>query len=401
MNVLVINSGSSSIKFQLIHMETWEVMAKGLMDRIGLDGSRLDYNRGGQKKKIDIPIKDHEEGINMIIEKLTDAEEGVIKDKKDIYAVGHRVVHAGEKFNHTKMIDDEVVNFLRECIPLAPLHNPPNIIGIEATQHALPGVPMAAVFDTAFHQTMPEKAYIYPIPYKYYEKYKIRRYGFHGTSHYYVAKYGAKLMERKLEDLKIISCHLGSGSSMAAIQNGKSIDTTMGFTPLEGLMMGTRCGDLDPAIPVFLQRNEKLKYNEVDAILNRQSGIKGISGKSSDMRDIEIGVAEGDPRAILAQDIFTYRIKKYIGSYIAAMNGVDLIIFTAGIGERDRQVRQKVLTGMDYLGITCDEKANEDAFGKFGIISKEGAKVQVMVIPTNEELEIAEQTVEVVKHNHH
>lgn len=400
MKVLVINSGSSSIKFQLINMETWEVLAKGLMERIGLDGSRLNYNRGGQKKVIDVEIKDHEEGINLIVAKLTDSDEGVIKDKKEIYAVGHRVVHAGENFSRTTVITDNVVEALKKCIPLAPLHNPPNIIGIEATQHALPGIPMAAVFDTAFHQTMPEKAYIYPIPYEYYEKYKIRRYGFHGTSHFYVAKYGARLLEKGMDELKIISCHLGNGSSMAAIDQGKSVDTTMGFTPLEGLMMGTRCGDLDPAIPVFLQRNEKLSFNEVDSILNKKSGIRGISGKSSDMRDIEIGVAEGDARSILAQDIFTYRIKKYIGSYIAAMNGVDLVIFTAGIGERDRQVRQKVLTDMEFLGIEFDEKANEDAFGKFGIISKEGSKVQVMVIPTNEELEIAEQTVEVVKKTH-
>jgi len=401
MKVLVINSGSSSIKFQFINMETYDVLAKGLLERIGLDGSQLNYKVGDQKKVIDIPIKDHEEGINLIVKYLTDPKDGVIKDKKEIYAVGHRVVHAGEKYNSTVMVTAEVVNALRECILLAPLHNPPNIIGIEATQRTLPGIPMAAVFDTAFHQTMPEKAYIYPIPYKYYEKYRIRRYGFHGTSHFYVAKYGAKLLEKELKELKIITCHLGNGSSMAAIMHGKSVDTTMGFTPLEGLMMGTRCGDLDPAIPMFLQRAEKLSFKEVDAILNKQSGILGVSEISSDMRDIENGVAEGNEKAILAQDVFTYRIKKYIGAYMAAMNGADLIIFTGGIGERDRMVREKVLADMEFLGIKLSKQANIDTFGKFGEISMPDSKVKVMVIPTNEELEIAEQSVAVVQKNHY
>jgi acetate kinase len=340
MKVLVINSGSSSVKFQLIDMEDQEVLAKGLLERIGLEGSRLNYKKGDQKKVIEIPISDHGEGIDLIVKYLTDPLDGVIKDKNELYAVGHRVVHGGEKFSGTVMIDEEVINALKECIPLAPLHNPPNIIGIEATQKALPGIPMAGVLDTAFHQTMPEKAYIYPIPYKLYKKCKIRRYGFHGTSHFYVAKQGAMQLDKTPEDLKIITCHLGNGSSMAAIEYGKSIDTTMGFTPLEGLMMGTRCGDLDPAIPIFLQRNQGLSSHEVYAILNKQSGVMGISGSSSDMRDIEQKVKEGDKQAILAQDIFTYRIKKYIGSYIAAMNGVDLVIFTGGIGERDRGVRK-------------------------------------------------------------
>ncbi len=397
MKVLVINSGSSSIKFQLIDMKSWDVAAKGLLERIGLEGSQLNYKRGKEKKVIDTPIKDHEEGIQLIIKYITDPKEGVVKDKKEIYAVGHRVVHAGEKFAHTVIVTDEVVDALRACIPLAPLHNPPNIIGIEACAKTLPGVPMAAVFDTAFHQTMPNYAYIYPIPYEYYEKYRIRRYGFHGTSHFYVSKYGAKLMEKDLNDLKIVSCHLGNGSSMTAIHHGKSVDTTMGFTPLEGLMMGTRCGDLDPAIPMFLQRSEKLSFNEVDLILNKRSGIKGISGISSDMRDIENGVAENNPRAILAQDVFAYRIKKYIGAYMAAMNGADLIIFTGGIGERDRQVREKVLKDMEFLGIKFDAKANHDTFGSCGEISAKNSKVKVMVIPTNEELEIAEQTVAVVE----
>jgi len=393
MKVLVINSGSSSIKFQLINMETGDVLAKGLLERIGLDGSCLNYNKGSEKKVVETPIKNHEAGVQLIVQYLTDEKDGVIKDKNEIYAIGHRVVHAGEKFSGTVMITDEVMDALKECIPLAPLHNPPTIIGVEAARRTLPGIPNAGTFDTAYHQTMPEYAYIYPIPYKFYKKYKIRRYGFHGTSHFFVAKQGAKLMNRNLLDLKIITCHLGNGSSMAAIKYGKSIDTSMGFTPLEGLMMGTRCGDLDPAIPMFLQRNENLSFEEVDSLLNKQSGIKGVSEISSDMRDIEKGVKQGDRQAILALEIFTYRIKKYIGSYIAAMNGVDLIIFTAGIGERDLQVRKKILTDMDALGVIYDDEANNAAFGTFGVISTAESKVTVMVIPTNEELEIAEQTV--------
>ena len=397
MKVLVINCGSSSIKFQLINMETEEVLAKGLMERIGLEGSVLNYSKGDNKKVIKAEIKNHEVGLDMIVKYLTDPQDGVIKDKSEIYAIGHRVVHAGEKFNGTVIITPAVVDALKECIPLAPLHNPPNIMGIEACQRILSGIPMAGAFDTAFHQTMPEKAYIYPIPYSYYTKNKIRRYGFHGTSHFYVAKQGAKHLGKKIEDLKIITCHLGNGSSMAAIKNGKSIDTTMGFTPLEGLMMGTRCGDIDPAIPMYLQRNEGLSFEQVDTILNKKSGIAGISEVSSDMRDIEQKVAEGHHQAILALDMFTYKIKKYIGAYIAAMNGVDLIIFTAGIGERDRNVRKLVTKDMEGLGITFDEAANQEAFGKLGIISGKDSKVTVMVVPTNEELEIAEQTVAVIQ----
>jgi acetate kinase len=397
MKVLVINCGSSSIKFQMINMETEDVLAKGLLERIGISGSVLNYSKGDDKKVITTPISNHEEGLNLIVKYLTDPVDGVIKDKSEIYAIGHRVVHAGEKFNGTVVITEEVLNALKECIPLAPLHNPANIMGIEACQRILSGLPMAGIFDTAYHQTMPEKAYIYPIPYKYYTKNKIRRYGFHGTSHFYVAKRGAKLMDRKLLDLKIITCHLGNGSSMAAIKYGKSIDTTMGFTPLEGLMMGTRCGDIDPAIPMFLQRNEKMSFEEVDAMLNKQSGIKGISESSSDMRDIEKKVEEGDQQAILALEIFTYRIKKYIGAYMAAMNGVDLIIFAGGIGERDRQVRKKVLEDMENLGIKFDSESNDATFGTFGVISTPDSKITVMVVPTNEELEIAQQTIAVIQ----
>ncbi len=399
MKVLVINSGSSSIKFQLISMGKQLVLAKGLLERIAIKGSILNYYRGEHKMVISQDIANHEEGINLIVKCLTDTDTGVIREKKEIFAVGHRVVHAGEKFNGTVPITTAVLDALKECIPLAPLHNPPNIIGIEACQKILPGIPMAGTFDTAFHQTMPEKAYIYPIPYECYRKSKIRRYGFHGTSHYYVAKEGAKALGRDLQDLKIITCHLGNGSSMAAIQNGISIDTTMGFTPLEGLVMGTRCGDIDPAIPMYLQRSEGMTFEQVDAMLNRKSGILGISEVSSDMRDINQKAAEGHHQSKLALEIFAYRIKKYIGAYMAAMNGADLIIFTAGIGERGCLERQMVLENMEYLGIILDSQANEKAFGKFGIITAPQSKICVMVIPTNEELEIAEQTMKVISVN--
>lgn len=396
MKVLVINSGSSSIKFQLISMGKQQVLAKGLLERIGIKGSILNYYQGERKIVVEHDIANHEEGINLIVNYLTASETGVIKDKKEIFAVGHRVVHAGEKFNGTVPITDAVLNALKECIPLAPLHNPPNIVGIEACQKIMPGIPMAGTFDTAYHQTMPEKAYIYPIPYEYYRHYKIRRYGFHGTSHFYVAKQGAKALGKKLQDLKIITCHLGNGSSMAAIQNGISVDTTMGFTPLEGLAMGTRCGDIDPAIPMYLQRSQGMTFEQVDALLNRKSGMLGISEVSSDMRDINQKAAAGHRQSQLALEIFAYRIKKYIGAYIAAMNGVDLIIFTAGIGERGCVERQMILENMEYLGILFDSPANQEAFGKFGIITSKKSKVSVMVIPTNEELEIAEQTMKVI-----
>lgn len=399
MKILVINCGSSSIKFQLINMETGHVLAKGLLERIAIQGSVLSYYQGEKKHVINRDVPNHEQGVDLIVRCLTDAETGVIRDKSEIYAVGHRVVHAGEKFNGTVPITAAVLAALKECIPLAPLHNPPNITGIEACQKILPGIPMAGTFDTAFHQTMPEKAYIYPIPYDYYRQHKIRRYGFHGTSHFYVAKQGAKAMGRKLEELKIITCHLGNGSSMAAIQNGVSVDTTMGYTPLEGLAMGTRCGDIDPAIPMVLQRTLGLSAEQVDAVLNRKSGILGISEVSSDMRDINEKAASGHPQAKLALEIFAYRIKKYIGAYIAAMNGVDLIIFTAGIGERGREERAMILRDMESLGIEFDPQANQEAFGKFGTISTPGSRVRVMVIPTNEELEIAEQTLKVIQ-NH-
>ncbi len=400
MKIFVINSGSSSVKFQLIEMTTKKVIAKGLVERISLPKSRLKYEGSKGKKVFNQDIKDHKEGIDLIVKTLINPDYGVLKSMDEIYAVGHRVVHAGEQFNSTVVLTDKVMTALKKSTHLAPLHNPPNIMGIEATKAVLPNTPMAGVFDTAFHQTMPPKAYIYPIPYEYYNKYRVRRYGFHGTSHFYVSKVGAKLMKKKLSELKIITCHLGNGASMAAVKRGKSIDTTMGFTPLEGLMMGTRCGDIDPAIPLFLQRVEGLEFHEIDAILNRKSGVLGISQISSDMRDVESSAEDhGNLQAQLAIEMYAYKIKKYIGSYIAAMNGVDLIIFTAGIGERDILVRQMVLEKMEFFGIEFDPELNKKVFGELGTLTKPDSKVKVMVIPTNEELEIAEQTMAVVEKN--
>jgi len=400
MKIFVINSGSSSVKFQLIDMSTKVVLAKGLVERIGLTKSRLKYESKKGKKNFNQDIKDHSEGIGLIVKTMTGKEYGVIKSMEEIYAVGHRVVHAGEQFKGTVILTDKVMTALKKSTHLAPLHNPPNIMGIEATKKVLPNTPMAGVFDTAFHQTMPPKAYIYPIPYEYYNKYRVRRYGFHGTSHLYVSKVGAKLLNKKLSELKIITCHLGNGASMAAVKYGESIDTTMGFTPLEGLMMGTRSGDIDPAIPLFIQRVEGLEFHEIDAMLNRRSGVLGISMISSDMRDVESSAEDhGNLQAQLAIEMYAYKIKKYIGAYIAAMNGVDLIIFTAGIGERDILVRKLVLEEMEFFGIDFDSELNDKVFGEQGTLTKPDSKVKVMVIPTNEELEIAEQTFEVVEKN--
>lgn len=394
--ILVVNSGSSSIKFQLLEMDSHTVLAKGLLERIGIAGSKLKYQTKETDMVVERPIKDHEEGIALIVRRLCDPDVGVITDVKEIYAIGHRVVHAGERFNGTVIINDEVMAALRECIPLAPLHNPPNIMGIEATGRILPGIPMACTFDTAFHLTMPKEAYIYPIPYQYYRKYHIRRYGFHGTSHFYVAKEAAKKLGRPLSELKIITCHLGNGASITAIQNGQSIDTSMGFTPLQGLVMGTRCGDIDPAIPLFLQKRENLSADEVDAILNKRSGMQGISEISSDNRDVWLRANEGDENARLAIDIMAYRLKKYIGSYYAALNGVDIIVMTAGVGENDTELRRLALSNLEALGICIDEEQNRQVKARFGIISKPDSPVTVMVVPTNEELEIADQTLRVV-----
>jgi len=396
MNILVINCGSSSIKFQLIAMENRGVVAKGLVERIGIAGSTLQMTARGEKVVVERPVRDHAEGIELIVAHLTDAEKGVIHDRREIAGIGHRVVHGGERFKATVPIDEPVLEALRDCIPLAPLHNPPNIVGIEACARVLPGIPQAGVFDTAFHQTMPRQSYMYPIPLSCYQKHRIRRYGFHGTSHLFVAKATAAYLEKPLEALRLVTCHLGNGSSVTAIRGGRSVDTTMGFTPLAGLMMGTRCGDIDPAIPLFLQKAEGLSAQEVDALLNKKSGLQGISEISSDMRDIEARAAEGDVQAQLAIDMLVHRIRKAIGAYLAVLNGADAVVFTAGIGENDRLVRKLVCQNMDALGIGFDEQANEKRGDGVLDIGLPDSRVRVLVVPTNEELEIAEQTAEVL-----
>ena len=396
MNVLVINCGSSSLKFQLINSESEKVLAKGLCERIGIDGSLTYQPAGGEKVKSDKAMPTHTEAIQFVIDALTDAETGVVKSLDEIGAVGHRVVHGGEKFASSVVITDEVKAAIEECNDLAPLHNPANLIGIHACQELMPGVPMVGVFDTAFHQTMPEKAYLYGLPYEYYEKYKVRRYGFHGTSHSFVSKHVAEFLGKDLNDSKIIVAHLGNGASISAVLNGKCVDTSMGLTPLEGLVMGTRSGDIDPAIMEFIAKKENLDIAGVMNVLNKKSGVQGISGLSSDFRDLEEGMEAGNERATAAIEVFSYRVAKYIGSYVAAMNGVDVIAFTAGIGENAPIVRSKVLAYLGYLGITVDEEAN----GKRGddiVISTPDSKVTVCVIPTNEELAIARETVALVK----
>ena len=396
MNVLVINCGSSSLKFQLINSESEKVLAKGLCERIGIDGSLTYQPAGGEKVKSDKAMPTHTEAIQFVIDALTDAETGVVKSLDEIGAVGHRVVHGGEKFASSVVITDEVKAAIEECNDLAPLHNPANLIGINACQKLMPGTPMVAVFDTAFHQTMPEKAYMYGLPYEYYDKYKVRRYGFHGTSHSFVSKRAAELAGKSYDDLKTVVCHLGNGASICAVENGKSVDTSMGLTPLEGLVMGTRSGDIDPAIMEFIAKKENLDIAGVMNVLNKKSGVQGISGLSSDFRDLEEGMEAGNERATAAIEVFSYRVAKYIGSYVAAMNGVDVIAFTAGIGENAPIVRSKVLAYLGYLGITVDEEANSKR-GDDIVISTPDSKVTVCVIPTNEELAIARETVALVK----
>ncbi len=397
MKVLVINSGSSSVKYQFIDMENETVLCKGLAERIGLEGSRIVHRVGSEKHIIEKELPDHDTAIREVLKVLTDEKIGVIKDLKEIGAVGHRVVHGGEKFASSVLIDDEVINVLEENVDLAPLHNPPNIMGIKAIKKLLPDVPNVAVFDTAFHQSMPKKAYLYAIPIELYEKYRIRRYGFHGTSHRYVSRRAAEILGKPYESLKIITAHLGNGASIAAVKNGKSVDTSMGFTPLEGLVMGTRSGDIDPAIVIYLQQKLGMNVDEVYTTLNKKSGVLGLFKKSSDMRDLEDAVFEGDEFARLVLDIYEYRIAKYIGAYAAAMNGVDVIVFTAGVGENSPIIRKEVCENyLSFLGIKIDDKAN-DAKGQEKIISTEDSKVTVMVIPTNEELVIARDTKEIVE----
>lgn len=395
MNVLVINCGSSSLKFQLINAESEGVLAKGLCERIGIDG-RLTYQpSGGEKAVKDLAMPTHTEAIQFVIDALTDSETGVVKSLDEIGAVGHRVVHGGEKFSKSVVVTEEVKKAIEECNDLAPLHNPANLIGIAACESLMPGTPQVAVFDTAFHQTMPEKAYMYGLPYEYYEKYKVRRYGFHGTSHSFVSKRVAEFLGKPYDATKTIVCHLGNGSSISAVLNGKSVDTSMGLTPLEGLVMGTRSGDMDPAIMEFIAKKEDLDIAGIMNVLNKKSGVEGISGVSSDFRDLAAAAGEGNARAALALEVFAYRVAKYVGSYVAAMNGVDNIAFTAGIGENDGSMRAKICSYLGYLGIEIDEEAN----GKRGeeiVISTPDSKVTVLVIPTNEELAIARETVALV-----
>ncbi len=394
MNVLVINCGSSSLKYQLINMDDESVLAKGLVERIGIEGSVLKHEKTGlDKVVIEEVMKNHKDAINLVLKTLVDANYGAVKALGEIDAVGHRVVHGGEKFAQSVLIDDEVIEAMKECIGLAPLHNPPNIIGIEACQELLPDVPMVAVFDTAFHQTMPPVSFIYPLPYELYEEKKIRRYGFHGTSHKYVSERVADLTGKSLGGTKIVTCHLGNGASLTAIKDGKSFDTSMGMTPLEGLVMGTRCGDIDPAIVTFLIEKENMTSEEVDNLMNKKSGVLGISGVSSDFRDIEGAAEKGNMRARLALDKFAYIVKKYIGSYAAAMGGLDYLVFTAGLGENSASARKEVCEGLEFLGVEIDDAKN-NIRGKEAEISKDGSKVKVFVIPTNEEVMIARDTKE-------
>ncbi|MFZ7102995.1 MAG: acetate/propionate family kinase [Peptococcaceae bacterium] len=397
MNVLVINCGSSSLKYQLFDMTNESVLAKGLVERIGLEGAKLSH-RPNKKDRYEITteIPDHEKAIELVLNALVDPEHGVIDSMDKINAIGHRVVHGGEAFSGSVLISVEVMKALNENIALAPLHNPPNIMGIEACKKLMPAVPQAGVFDTAFHQTIPKYAYLYGIPYEYYEKYKIRKYGFHGTSHKYVSQRTAAMLRTPLEKLKLITCHLGNGASICAIDGGKSVETSMGFTPLEGLMMGTRSGDIDPSIVSFLMEKEGWSLDEATNFLNKRSGVLGVSGVSSDFRDIESAAEGGNERAQLALERFVHMVKKYIGSYVAIMNGVDAIIFTAGLGENSPETRYQVCKDLAYLGLEIDRDKNFTR-GVEAEVTTEDSKVKVMVIPTNEELMIARDTYDIVK----
>ncbi len=397
MKILVINCGSSSLKYQLIDMEGEEVLAKGLVERIGIEGSQVKHETS-DKGKIIIkePMEDHKRALELVLQAIVDEEHGAIKSMDEIGAVGHRVVHGGEDFSSSVIIDEAVMDALKKNIELAPLHNPPNIMGIEACKELMPNTPMVGVFDTAFHQTIPADNYIYAIPYEFYEKYKIRRYGFHGTSHKYVALRAAEILERDIKDLNIVTCHLGNGSSVTAIEGGLSVDTSMGFTPLEGLAMGTRSGDIDPAIIPFLMDKEDMTFEEVNNMLNKESGVLGISGLSSDFRDLEIAASEGNQRAELALKVFTNRVKKYIAAYTAQMCRVDVLIFTAGIGENSDTIREMICDGLECIGIRIDKSLNKGVRGKEALLSKNLASATIMVIPTNEELMIARETLELV-----
>ncbi len=397
MKIIVLNCGSSSIKYQLFDMPSAEVVAKGLVDKIGLKGASIKhYKADGDVLKLEGEILDHQAGIEFVLGILTHKEHGCVQDLNEIGAVGHRVVHAGEKYNGSVAISKEVIAALEECIDLAPLHNPPNLEGIYAITKLLPTVPQVGVFDTAYHQTMTEQAYLYGIPYSLYEKYKVRRYGFHGSSHRFVSQRAADILGKKIEDLKIISCHLGNGASMCAIKNGQSMDTSMGMTPVEGLVMGTRCGDIDAGALLYIADKEETSIPYTSTLLNKHSGMLGLSGVSSDMRDIETAAADGNHRAQVSLDIYHYRIKKYLGAYAAAMGGVDVVIFTGGVGENGWETRQEVCYGLEFMGVDFDKEKNTKLRGEEAIISKQGSKATVMVVPTNEELVIANDTYEIV-----
>lgn len=395
-NVLVINCGSSSLKYQLLDMEHERLLAKGLVERIGLEVGKHSYERPGQGKLVEeLPVADHARAIELLLAAVTSTAHGVIGKIEEISAVGHRVVHAGEKYAGSVLITDDVVAALTECIPLAPLHNPPNIVGIKAAKLVLPSVPMVGVFDTAFHQTMPDHAYIYPLPYSFYHDFKIRRYGFHGTSHRYVALRAAAMLGRGRHECNLITCHLGNGASVCAIKNGRSVDTSMGFTPLEGLVMGTRCGDIDPAIVGYLAKKLDVSLDEVDRILNKESGIYGISGISSDLRDVEREYAAGNERARLSLEVYAYHIRKYIGAYAVALGHVDAIVFTAGVGENASMIREWACRGLEIIGAELDPFENGVRHDE-AVISKDRSRVKIMVIPTNEELMIARDTRDVI-----
>ncbi len=397
MNILVINAGSSSLKYQLFEIEKEQVLAKGLVERIGIEGSMLTHTAQGKEKlEIKEPMSDHKQAMGYVLGALTDKEYGIISDMSEINAVGHRVLHAAEKFSDSVIINDAVMDAIRECIKFGPLHNPANLMGIEACQATMPNTPMVAVFDTAFHQTMPKKAYLYGLSYDAYTEYGIRRYGFHGTSHKYVSQRLPKLMGKDKKDLKIITCHLGNGSSMAAVDGGKCVDTSMGLTPLAGVVMGTRCGDIDPAIVTNLMREMNLNSDQMSDYMNKKCGVLGISGVSSDFRDLQKAAAEGNERAATAIEVFCYGVKKYIGAYAAAMGGVDAIIFTAGIGENDAVIREKCVSGLEYMGVKLDNELNK-VRGKEMLLSAADSKVEVWCVPTNEELMIAEDTYELCK----
>ncbi len=395
MKILIVNAGSSSLKYQLIDMENESTIAKGLIERIGIEGSKLTQTVNGEKFVVEEPMESHVEASKYMLKALTDSEHGVVSNMDEIGAVGHRVLHGGEKFTASVIIDEDVMEAIKENIPLGPLHNPANLMGIKACKEVMPNTPMVAVFDTAFHQTMPPKAYLYGVPMDYYKRLHVRRYGFHGTSHRYVSARAAEFLGEDVEKLRIITCHLGNGSSVCAVYHGKCIDTSMGITPLEGLIMGTRSGSLDPAVLQYIMNNDGIDINEMLEILNKKSGLLGISGISSDMRDVDNAAAQGNENALIAQQMLDMGVKKYIGAYAAAMGGVDVIVFTAGIGENGIELRERVMNDMEFLGAKIDREKNK-VKGKEADISAKDSKVKVLVIPTNEELVIARDTLELV-----